>query len=96
MELITKEDCFELLQGLDDLTKKIEQVISNNKPSINGERYLGGTEVCKLFNITKRTLHEYRNMRQIPYIHIYGKILYKESDLLRLLKENYINTISCI
>lgn len=90
MELITKEVCTELLIGLDHLAETIEQVISNNKPSINGERYLSGSEVCKLLNISKRTLQEYRDMRQIPYILICGKIIYKESDLERILKENYV------
>lgn len=54
MELITKEVCIELLIGLDHLAETIEQVISNNKPSINGERYLSDSEVCNLLNICKK------------------------------------------
>lgn len=94
MELITKEYCTDLLNGLDLLSEKIEQIISNNKPSINGEHYLNGSEVCKILNITKRTLQEYRDMRQIPYILICGKTLYKESDLLNILNDNYISKLT--
>ncbi len=90
MELITKEACVELMNGLDDIKIKIEKIILNKRPSLNGEEYLSGAEVCKVLNITKRTLQEYRDMRQIPYILICGKILYKESDLLKILEDKYV------
>lgn len=96
MELITKEDCTELLNSFDQLAVNIEQMISNNKPFINNERYLSGSDVCKLLHVTKRTLQEYRDMRQIPYILICGKTLYKESDLQKILKNNYVSQLLSI
>ncbi|WP_262899410.1 helix-turn-helix domain-containing protein [Bacteroides ovatus] len=57
---------------------------------INGERYLTSEQVCKHLNITKRTLLEYREKGEVPYITLFGKMLYKESDLLAILKENYV------
>ena len=80
MELITVEDFMEELQGFDELAEKFEYVLATYKPPLNGERYLTSIQVCKLLNITKRTLLEYREKG----------MLYKESDLLAILEENYI------
>lgn len=90
MELITKEDIKEELQGLDVLVEKLEYVLSTYTPPLNGERYLTGEQVCKHLNISKRTLLEYREKGKVPYIAFFGKMLYKESDLLTILEENYV------
>jgi len=39
--------------------------------------------------ITRRTLQEYRREHIIAYIELKGKILYKESDIQKLLSRNY-------
>ena len=39
--------------------------------------------------ISPRTLQDYRNKKIIPYTQFAGKILYKESDLERILKNSY-------
>lgn len=90
MELITKEDCEELLANLQTVEDKFNFIISNYKPVLNGECYLSGVELCETLKITKRTLQEYRDSRTIPYIMLLGKTLYKESDIIALLEENYI------
>lgn len=90
MELITVEDFMEELQGFDELAEKFEYVLATYKPPLNGERYLTSEQVCKLLNITKRTLLEYREKGEIPYITLFGKMLYKESDLLAILENNYV------
>ena len=46
-------------------------------------------EVCEKLYISPRTLQDYRDKRIIPYTQFAGKILYKESDLERLLEDNY-------
>ena len=89
MELITIEDIKEELQELDGLAEKLEYVLSTYKPPLNGERYLTEEQVCKLLNISKRTLLEYREEGEVPYISLFGKMLYKESDLSTILEENY-------
>lgn len=89
MELITIEDIKEELQELNGLAEKLEYVLSTYKPPLNGERYLTGEQVCKLLNISKRTLLEYREKGEVPYISLFGKMLYKESDLSTILEENY-------
>ena len=39
--------------------------------------------------ISPRTLQDYRDRKIIPYTQFAGKILYKASDLERILEENY-------
>ena len=60
-------------------------------PAMNGEVYLTGEDVCRLLHITPRTLQDYRTQRLIPYISLPGKTLYRQSDLLRMLEENYVD-----
>lgn len=93
MELITVEDCMETLDGLDTLTDKIETVLALYRPPFNGERYLTGEQVCKYLNISARTLQAYRDNCEIPYISLFGKLLYKESDMLTILEARYMPRI---
>ena len=51
--------------------------------------WLHNGDVCKLLNISKRTLQDYRDRKIIPYTQFAGKILYKASDLEKMLEENY-------
>lgn len=48
MELITIEDCQEMMDGLDALSVKFETVLSLYKPPLGGERFLTGEQVCNL------------------------------------------------
>ncbi|WP_134091129.1 helix-turn-helix domain-containing protein [Olivibacter sp. XZL3] len=74
----------------DELRTRMELILENFRPVFNGEIYLSGEDVCKLLHISKRTLQQYRDDSILPYIQIGGKIIYKESDILTLLEQNYI------
>ena len=39
--------------------------------------------------ISRRCLQDYREQGRLPYIQLVGKILYRQSDIEKLLKENY-------
>ena len=67
----------------------VDFIKSNYTPSLNGERYMTDTELAEMLKLSKRTLLEYRNSGKIPYYQIGGKILYRESDIERLLAENH-------
>lgn len=73
------------------LRTRIESILKNYRPVMNGEIYLSGEDVCKLLHISKRTLQQYRDDNILPYIQIGGKIIYKESDILTILEQNYIS-----
>ena len=94
MEMITKEDCEEVLTGLDNLLQQYGFIQSVYTPILNGERYLSAQQVCKSLNICKRTLQEYRDSRLLDYISLPGKTLYRESDILKVLEENYVSRLT--
>ena len=53
------------------------------------ETFLTIREVCERLFIRLRTLKNYQDKGIIPYNQITGKLLYRLSDLQRLLQENY-------
>lgn len=91
MDLLTNEaeEIIEQKQMIIQLKKRIEEILKNYRPVMNGEIYLSGEEVCKLLHISKRTLQQYKDDQILPYIQIGGKIIYKESDILNVLEKNY-------
>ena len=66
----------------------VDTIKSGYTPLLNGERYITDTELADTLRLTKRTLLEYRSHGKIPYYQIGGKILYRESDIKKLLSEN--------
>lgn len=92
MEVITKdmEEVKAYFEALERGMKYVDNVTANFHPVMNGEVYLTGEEVCRTLHITTRTLQDYRAQRIIPFISLPGKTLYRQSDLLRMLEENYV------
>lgn len=90
-EIITKEN--ERVKGffhsLERMLDKIEDVVTNQRPTLNGERFLTDKEVSERLKISRRSLQDYRTNGQIPYIQLGGKILYRESDIQKMLEEGY-------
>ena len=53
------------------------------------ERFMTDKELCARLQLSRRTLQDYRNNGVIPYIQLGGKILYRESDVQKILMANY-------
>ena len=92
MEVITKdmEEVQAYFEALERGMKYVDNVTANFRPAMNGEVYLTGEDVCRILHITTRTLQDYRAQRIIPFIALPGKTLYRQSDILRMLEENYV------
>lgn len=84
----TNKEVLRFFDEMEKMSALTDAVKSNHSPSLNGERYITDTELASLLKLTKRTLLEYRNNGKIPYYQIGGKILYRESDIEKLLSEN--------
>lgn len=78
-----------VLSALEGVNRRIKEVAQTHKPLFRGEHFLTSKEVCERLYISPRTLQDYRDRRIIPYTQFAGKILYKESDLERMLKNSY-------
>ena len=57
----------------------------------DGERLLDNYDLCRMLNISKRTLQRYRTSGELPYEMIYHKTFYRESDVLRFIERNFSN-----
>ncbi|OKZ41447.1 MAG: DNA-binding protein [Bacteroidales bacterium 43_8] len=92
-ETISKEtpEMKQLISGIKNLTKRVRTTAQTHRPLLEGELYLTGREVCERLFLSPRTLQDYRDKGIFPYTQIAGKILYRLSDLQRILKENYVN-----
>jgi len=75
--------------SLDNLSSALERVFSSRKPTLNGESFYTDEELSKKLKISRRSLQDYRNEGRIPYVKLGGKILYRSSDIEKLLKEGY-------
>lgn len=76
--------------ALDELSTIIQQVMKNRTPHLNGEKFLSNRDICQRLHISSRTLQDWRDTGVVPFIQIRGKILYRESDVLKLIEDNMV------
>ena len=88
---IDADDMQVVLSAISGVSKRIKEVAQTHKPLFAGELFLTGKEVCERLYISPRTLQDYRDKGIIPYTQFAGKILYKASDLEKILMMNYKN-----
>ena len=79
----------ELVGQLKAAHKSVVAVREKHRPSIFNERYLTGEQVIEYLHISPRTLQTLRDKRIIGFTTISGKILYPESELQKVLLDNY-------
>lgn len=75
--------------SLENLSKRVEKIRNDNKPSLDGERYYTDKELAVKLKVSRRSLQDYRNNGILPYIQIGGRILYRASDIERALMDGY-------
>lgn len=90
-EVITKDNerVKVFLSSIDSMLNKLETILTNYKPTLNGERFLTDIQVSEKLKVSRRTLQQYRSEGRIPLIKFGGKSLYRESDIQKILEKNY-------
>lgn len=76
-------------QTMEFLLTNIESMAENCRPFLNGERFMTDKQLADALKISRRTLQDYRTNGILSYYMVGGKVLYKESDVLKLLEDNY-------
>lgn len=79
----------ELFELAHETERNITEGLKNNKPSLEGERYLNNKQVCNILHISQRSLQDYRDKGRISFYKLEGKIMYAESDVYKMLEDNY-------
>ncbi|MDR2690790.1 MAG: helix-turn-helix domain-containing protein [Dysgonamonadaceae bacterium] len=70
------------IASLDEMLANIQSLVKNHNSPLNGEKYLTNREVCRMLQVSPRTLQKWRNEKMIPFSRLKGKILYRESDIV--------------
>ena len=89
---IDKQHFERWMHHLEERLDRIEKLciaLSEPKPSIlpEGEKLLDNAEMCRMLNISKRTLQRYRSSG-LPYLMLYHKTFYKESEVREFIMSN--------
>ncbi len=91
-ELVTRENhegVKSFFLSLDRLSLIMECLFTSRRPTLNGESFYTDKELSEKLKISRRSLQDYRNEGRIPYIQLGGKILYRSSDIEKLLEDGY-------
>ncbi|WP_459187686.1 helix-turn-helix domain-containing protein [Parabacteroides sp. APC149_11_2_Y6] len=90
MEILDKKstDIASFFTDLNELLDTTRHALKNRTPHLNGEKFLSNRDVCRMLHVSSRTLQDWRDTGKIPFIQIKGKILYKQSEVLKLLEQN--------
>ncbi|WP_050708411.1 helix-turn-helix domain-containing protein [Dysgonomonas sp. HGC4] len=83
------QEWFEQFMGRFDRLDKFIEVMNSRHNVLNGERLLDNHDLCKLLNVSKRTLQRYRSIGAIPYQMIYHKTYYKECDVEKFIWDHF-------
>lgn len=94
-QIITRDsrEFIDLRRNIIQAIRFVDILIDIHRPAIGNETYLTTEEICSIFNISKRSIQNYRDDRQIPYTMIGGKILYPQSAILELLQAHYVKAL---
>lgn len=74
--------------ALDKMLDAINLTIKKRNSLTDNSQFLTTKDVCKLLHISPRTLQEWRDTGKIPFIKIGGKVLYRQSEVLKILDKN--------
>ncbi|THF53139.1 helix-turn-helix domain-containing protein [Flavobacterium supellecticarium] len=85
----SNQEMLALLEVVVGIKNELLHIREHFQPLLKGEIYLSGGQVCAMLHISKRTLQQYRDDGLIPYIKFERKILFRESDIIKVLEQNY-------
>ena len=97
-QLVTSENnerVKSIFLSLDRLASAMEQLFTGKKPTLCGEHFYTDKELSKKLKLSRRSLQDYRDEGRIPYIKLGGKILYRSSDIEKLLEGGYRDKYNC-
>ena len=93
--LTIKDDLIaETLESLRKANRKVDKLMDDYKPVLHGEWLMTDGELATALRVNLRALRDYRNEGILPYIRMNGNILYRESDVEKVLKGNEHRVLS--
>ena len=74
-----------ILDGFERIEKKLDRM-NRLKDCFDGDELLDNVDLCKLLNVTDRTLARYRSKKLIKYYIIDRRIYYRSSEVREFMK----------
>lgn len=89
MDIVAIESrTFEQMKGrFEDFSKQVKKLCGENQDK---EKWLSNDDVCKLLQISLRTLQSYRDNGILSYSQIGRKCYYRTSDIENLISQSQI------
>ena len=83
----------ETLESLRRASRKADILMDSYQPVFHGERLMTDGELASTLRVSPRALRDYRNEGILPFIRMKGNILYRESDIEKVLKNHERKTM---
>jgi len=81
------ETIYQIKRHLNEINQRLKRMEGKLENQTSLElKWLDHQDVCKILNISKRTLDKYRERGMLPYSKIGGKVFYRLSDI-----DDYLN-----
>lgn len=87
-------DLIELSAAVDQISELILEIAQESRPTFADERFFSDMELSTILKVSRRTLQQWRSDGRISYYHLGGKVLYKESDVQKLLDSFFMKAFS--
>ncbi len=90
-EIVNRDNAkvISFFKSIERMTSILESLLKNYRPPFGGERFLTDKEVSSRLKVSRRTLQDWRTNGQIAYISLGGKVLYKESEIQKMLEQHH-------
>jgi len=82
------------ISALRKANRQASSLMEDYKPVLHGERLMTDSELADALRVGLRALRDYRNSGILPYIRLKGGIVYKESDIEKVLQRHYVQVLS--
>ena len=82
-----------VLHALKRCAKEVDKLTAGFHPPLGGERYMTDKEVIARLKVSRRTLQDIVPTARYPISCSAEKVLYRESDIEKMLAENYRKAI---
>lgn len=94
-KIITQNDeiIASTITALRKANRHASSLMEDYKPVLHGERLMTEAELAAALRVGSRALRDYRNSGILPYIRLKGNIVYRESDIEKVLQQHYIRAI---
>lgn len=83
----------ETLESLRRASRKADILMDSYQPVFHGERLITDNELAVTLRVSPRALRDYRYEGILPFIRMKGNILYRESDIEKVLKNHERKTM---